>query len=110
MKFNLIVLKSKDIDATKKFYESTSINFVEEKHGDGPRHYSSIINDVVLEIYPTTVASESATIGFCVNDLDDIKSKLISAGGMLIAEASQEKPYLVIRDIDGRTVIFTPST
>jgi lactoylglutathione lyase len=52
MKFNLIVLKSRDIDATMKFYEFLGLHFTEEKHVDGPRHYSSVIDDVVLEIYP----------------------------------------------------------
>jgi lactoylglutathione lyase len=107
MKLNLIVLKSGDIDKTRKFYEMLGCQFIEERHGDGPRHYSSAINDVVLEIYQGKVANEGITIGFCVSDLSYIKNSLFAVGGSVITEPSPDKPYLIIRDIDGRTIIFT---
>jgi lactoylglutathione lyase len=107
MKLNLFVLKSEDIDRTRKFYEALGCQFIEERHGDGPRHYSSVINDVVLEVYKGKVANEGVTIGFCVNDLSNIKDSLPGIGASIITEPSPDMPYLIIQDIDGRTIIFT---
>jgi lactoylglutathione lyase len=110
LKLNLIVLKSKDIDGTRSFFELLGLQFNEEKHGDGPLHYSSVIHDVVLEIYQGKSANENLTIGFCVNDLNDIKNRLPGFGADVITEPSPDKPYLIIRDIDGRTIILTQHT
>jgi lactoylglutathione lyase len=107
MRLNLIVLKSPDIEATKKFYESTGIDFSVEQHGDGPRHYAGIINGVVIEIYPGNAENEGITIGFWVNDLRAMPMTLIRAGGKILAEPTIDSPYLIIRDIDGRRIIFT---
>jgi lactoylglutathione lyase len=107
MKLNLIVLKSPNIEATKTFYESTGINFTVEQHGDGPRHYAGIINGVVMEIYPGSAENEGITLGFWVNDLGVLPTTLIRAGGKILAEPTIDNPYLIIRDIDGRRIIFT---
>jgi predicted enzyme related to lactoylglutathione lyase len=107
MKLNLIVLKSPNVEATKKFYESMGIDFTVEQHGDGLRHYAGIINEVLMESYPGGAGNEGLTMGFCVNDLGALQRTLISAGGKLIAEPTTDNPYLNIRDSDGRRIILT---
>jgi lactoylglutathione lyase len=47
-----LVLKAKDLQKTKNFFESMGLKFVEEKHGQGPVHYACQVGPNVLEIYP----------------------------------------------------------
>lgn len=50
---NTLVIKSKDIEKTRTFLSSFGLVFVEEKHGEGPIHFSTTSSDgKVLEIYP----------------------------------------------------------
>lgn len=51
---NTYVVYDSDIDRLKLFLESFGLSFVEEKHKNGPRHYSSSKDKLVLEIYPTS--------------------------------------------------------
>ena len=47
-----IVLYARDPVATRQFYETVGLAFVEEKHGEGPVHYAHAFPGLVLEIYP----------------------------------------------------------
>jgi catechol 2,3-dioxygenase-like lactoylglutathione lyase family enzyme len=60
MRISLIVLRCVDILKSKVFYEQFGLQFVEEKHGDGPKHFSSQIGETVLELYPI---GKNQTIG-----------------------------------------------
>jgi hypothetical protein len=40
------------MEETKQFFQSIGLEFVEEKHGNGPAHWACEINGNVLEIYP----------------------------------------------------------
>ncbi len=46
------VIRTGDMEGTRRFYEALGLAFVEEQHGDGPRHYACERNGCVLEIYP----------------------------------------------------------
>jgi hypothetical protein len=46
------VIKTADIERLKLFLDGFGFTFIEEQHGDGPRHYSSSYEGLVLEIYP----------------------------------------------------------
>jgi hypothetical protein len=39
-----LVIKTSDIDSLKEFYTLLGLQFVQEKHGAGPLHYSTMIN------------------------------------------------------------------
>ncbi|MBI3269129.1 MAG: hypothetical protein HYZ53_08900 [Planctomycetes bacterium] len=52
MELSLLVLKTDKLEETKRFYEHLGVMFVQEKHGDGPLHYSAALGDLVLEICP----------------------------------------------------------
>ena len=49
---NLLVLRCKDIEVTRRFYEQLGLSFVEEKHGTRPQHYAWESGGFVLELYP----------------------------------------------------------
>ncbi len=39
-----VVIKTSDIDKLREFYTGIGLTFVEEKHGTGPKHFSTTIN------------------------------------------------------------------
>jgi catechol 2,3-dioxygenase-like lactoylglutathione lyase family enzyme len=50
MRLNLLVLRCKSIQVTKAFYEKLGLIFVQEQHGKGAVHYSTYVDEMVLEL------------------------------------------------------------
>lgn len=48
----VFVIKTEEVERTLKFFTQLGLNFVQEKHGNGPIHYACEQNGVVFEIYP----------------------------------------------------------
>ncbi len=105
-RLNLVVIRSTDIDRLRDFYSALlGVEFVPEKHGDGPRHYSCQLGDVVLEIYPArdNVPSQES-VGFLVPNLEEALKRVELTH---IHKAPMQTDYgrlAVIRDPDGRMV------
>lgn len=53
MKMYLMVYYVDDLLRSKGFFENIGFSFVEEMHGNGPRHYAAKIGGTVFEIYPS---------------------------------------------------------
>ena len=51
-RIQLLVLRSKALTQTVDFYSSLGIQFTEERHGNGPLHYSANLSGLLLEVYP----------------------------------------------------------
>lgn len=99
MMINLIVLYCNDINDTKKFYESIGLKFCEEKHGSGPRHYSTKIGDILLELYPSK-KSDNIRLGFSLKSFDEVINK-----HNVIEEFTRgSTKVVVIKDPDNRKV------
>lgn len=107
--FNLIVLKTPNVDVTVEFYRALGLSFVAEQHGRGPRHWAAQIGGVVLEIYPLNdgqPVDNSTRLGFTVGTLAETLSALKSAGVTIAAEPKSTSWGLraVVLDPDGRSV------
>lgn len=50
---DVFVIFTPDVPKMKHFFERLGLEFVQEKHGDGPEHFACAYDDVVLEIYPS---------------------------------------------------------
>ncbi|HWY88456.1 MAG TPA: VOC family protein [Gemmataceae bacterium] len=105
---SLVVLQSGDVQASKDFYSLLGLSFVEEQHGTGPRHYSTTLGALVLEIYPCQGSSPSAPvrIGFRVPSLDQTLDVLRSRGARIVREA-KDSPWgrrAIVEDPDGNRV------
>lgn len=50
---DVLVLRATDVERVRTFFQSMGLQFTQEKHGSGPRHYACQVNGRVLEIYPT---------------------------------------------------------
>lgn len=102
MEINLLVLRCKELEMSKQFYELLGFDFVKEKHGNGPMHYSSQVAGFVLELYPLSGNETvgNSRIGFSLKDIQQVLSQVVTAGQY---EFNGRKVY-VVRDPDGRKV------
>ncbi|QLQ33687.1 MAG: hypothetical protein HZT40_21085 [Candidatus Thiothrix singaporensis] len=48
MKLNLLVLRCRDINASRIFYGQLGMQFVQEQHGSGSVHYAAVFNGMVF--------------------------------------------------------------
>ena len=108
-KFNLLVIRSSDIEAAARFYGLLGLTFCRHSHGQGPEHFASENSGIVFEIYPQRdgkPATNGTRLGFQVDAVDAVLDQLVSSGGRLIS-APQESPWgrrAVVEDLDGRRV------
>lgn len=106
---NLLVLRCKDIEVTRRFYEKLGVDFVEEKHGAGPQHYASEIAGVVLELYPAAEdqAPDNIRIGFSTPFLADLSGNLRHNAAVNILKqphVTADRLMMLLQDPDGRKV------
>ncbi len=106
----LVVIKSPDIQNLKAFYEEIGIEFKEERHGEGPLHYSANLNGIIFEIYPQKIGtkpSKGAPIGFKVKNLETVLNQKLILHSIEIIEPLEKTEWgnrVVIKDPDGRRV------
>ncbi len=99
----LLVLKTRDLKALRRFYEALGIRFQQEQHGSGPAHYSAQLGALVLELYPLPTGGSSAPterLGLQVERLEDI---LRAHDG----EVERRGEVVIVQDPDGRKVELT---
>ena len=105
---NLIVLRCANIRLTKQFYELLGLEFVEEKHDEGPVHYSSKIGGCVFELYPVRRGQDPCNnrLGFGVNDLESLLREMHELGVEIPVRSINDGPtqVAIVRDPDNRNV------
>jgi predicted enzyme related to lactoylglutathione lyase len=110
---NLIVLRVADIERAEAFYRLLGLSFYKHAHGSGPEHYTSSVNDTVLELYPATPEQpvcSSTRIGFSVEDGEGLVSRLASVSGAKVIVAPKSSEWgrrAVVADPDGHRVELT---
>ena len=52
VRLSLVVLKTREVDSLRRFYNALGVELTEEQHGKGPLHFAGPVGDVVLELYP----------------------------------------------------------
>lgn len=75
---SLVVLRVRDLEASRSFYERVGLDLRPEQHGRGPAHLSATLGGVVVELYPRSdgPGSDGTRLGFVVPDLDAIVGRL----------------------------------
>jgi len=105
---NLLVLRCRDLEKAKSFYECFGMSFQRHAHGSGPEHYAAEDDRGVFELYPLSSDATSADnggLGFAQPDLVAVSAKLVSRG--VAPQPITDKPWgktFVVRDPDGRRV------
>ncbi|MDB4537197.1 VOC family protein [Akkermansiaceae bacterium] len=113
--FNLLVIRSENIDRAVKFYEAIGLTFDKHSHGKGPEHYACEKNGLVFEIYPLS-SKQPTTIGirlgFAVNDVDILIETLPQIGAAIISSPKDSEwgRRAVVKDLDGHTVELVEGT
>jgi len=106
-----VVLRVPDLERSASFYRSLGLALTEEKHGDGPLHYSfPLSSDVVCELYPLRVANpapaQGIRLGFAVPDPDRVRAEL-ARSGYNISDGHTPGSFLVV-DPSGNQVEVAP--
>ena len=103
---SLVVLRSQNMRDTQLFYQCLlGKEFEEEQHENGPKHYSCLLGEFILEIYPQrTDERGTVQLGFIVDSLEQILD-------CVAPEYVRRGPFdtvdgrgLLLRDPDGRLV------
>lgn len=76
VKLNLLVLRCRDIQASKQFYEGLGMQFVQEQHGNGPAHFAAECDGMVFELYPLkpSEAADNIRLGF---QTDTVRERIL---------------------------------
>jgi catechol 2,3-dioxygenase-like lactoylglutathione lyase family enzyme len=114
---SLLVLRTGDLERSLRFYRALGLRFIEEQHGNGPRHYAcSLGGDAVLELYPGQPGSAperrfagATMLGFRVDVLSQTMCALAQLDVVVLtAPGSSSVPSrAVVQDPDGRAVELT---
>lgn len=110
--FLTICLDDSKVEITRRFYERIGHQFTPERHGNGLPHFSSEIESVTLEIYPSIKAisvEDHLFIGFNVDDPETMKSQLIQRFGGSEGVATTKTGIATLRDPNGILVRLFPT-
>jgi catechol 2,3-dioxygenase-like lactoylglutathione lyase family enzyme len=104
---NLLVLRCRDLEQARTFYECFGMAFEKHAHGRGPEHYAHEDERGVFELYPvpTDGTADNTGLGFSAGCLEDVSTRLLAAG--FAPEPSKQTPWgrtFVVRDPDRRRV------
>ncbi|MEO0377724.1 MAG: VOC family protein [Cyanobacteria bacterium P01_A01_bin.17] len=104
---NLLVIRSSNIEESRRFYECLGLSFELHQHDKGAQHFAAEHHGLVFEIYPAQGKDTTATrLGFAVEKLDQVLAELIASGGKA-RETPKESPWgrrAVVVDPDGHKV------
>ncbi|MEL6457444.1 MAG: VOC family protein [Cyanobacteria bacterium J06621_15] len=106
---NLIVIRVKDLEISKKFYERLGINFVCEQHGNGEKHLCAMLSGIVFEIYPSNnnnIDTSAVRLGFRVSSVDKTIEELQAIETDIISPPKNSSwgKRAVIVDPDGHKI------
>lgn len=104
---NLIVLRCRDVEISREFYQCFGLILSKHKHDTGPEHYAHEDERGVFELYPAPpgTPADSTGLGFGTEALEALAVKLTEAG--FSPQPIRLNPWgrtFVVRDPDGRRV------
>ncbi|MDO8628192.1 MAG: hypothetical protein Q7R56_00370 [Nanoarchaeota archaeon] len=108
MRINLLVLRTQHLEPLKTFYE-TLLGTTFERHTDhGPAHYSTNIQDLVLELYPTAHDNHPTDMpGLAVENIETFLRKIPTTAIHLAMHNTARGTAAIIKDPDGRLIYLT---
>jgi catechol 2,3-dioxygenase-like lactoylglutathione lyase family enzyme len=104
---NLLVLRCRDLEASRAFYETFGFRFTKHAHAAGPEHYAHEDDRGVLELYPATSPNrgDMTGVGFAVANLEAARQQFQTAS--FAPGPIRDNPWgrsFVVRDPDERRV------
>ncbi len=112
IQLNLVVIFSTDIDRAEQFYRLLGLDFIKHRHGSGPEHYTCELGEMIFEIYPSQIDTDSigsVRLGFQVVSVDTAIAELMKQGAKIISlpQNSSWGRRAVVVDPDGHRVELT---
>lgn len=109
-RLNLLVIRASNLELSRTFYEHLGFALKQEKHGQGPSHYSCSIGDTIFELYPCTGRAVPSTVrlGLRLSDAKSAIDRLRSEG--LLREAPRmvdrecAPTVCIVKDPDGNSI------
>ncbi len=104
---NLLVLRCRNLETCKTFYEQLSFSFQREQHGSGPVHYAAELEGLVLELYPLKqdTPPDQTRLGFRLSVEGSLEELLARAKIDILSRYDfQQQRILVVQDPEGRKV------
>lgn len=84
----LLVLKTRQVEQLRLFYQTLGIGFTEEQHGKGPVHFADRAGDVLIEVYPLrddgSPVDSSTRLGFAVGNVAEVIRALEGIGTKVV--------------------------
>ena len=110
MNIRLIVIRTADMQRLVAFYELLGLNWEYHRHGESPFHYSTEVNETVLEIYPLAKeqvgADKNLRLGFGIERFEETMMLLKEKGVRFFSEP-READFgfsAIVIDPDGRKI------
>ena len=109
----LLVLKTRQVEQLRLFYQTLGVEMAREQHGKGPVHFAGRAGDVVIEVYPLPddagPVDPSTRLGFAVEDVAEVFRALEGIGAKIVTPPKETVWGLqrVVKDPDGRLVEVT---
>ena len=100
----LVVVRCRDLEQSRRFYQATGRVLTAEQHGTGPLHYSSQMGTTVLEFYPASAAPSNVRLGVSVTDVTAAVESVRAIGGRVDREPTAQMSTVLVRDPDNNTV------
>jgi lactoylglutathione lyase len=104
IQLTLLVLRCRDLEASRGFYAALGLVLVPEQHGTGPGHYSCQLGTTVLELYPASEPTSSVRLGVAVPDVAKVLEAIRATGGRVEREPTTEPHTALVRDPDDNPV------
>ncbi len=109
MQIKLIVIRTNEPEKLANFYSLLGLVFEYHQHGNSPFHYSAIIGETVLEIYPLaknqTEPDKHLRLGFTVDNFEQILEKLRQNEVIFSAPTNTAFGFLtIVSDPEGRKI------
>ncbi len=80
MQLSLVVIRTHQPERVKGFYEALGLQFREEKHGNGPVHFSAGVGQTVFEVYPLPTSIEKVDATTRLSFTQRMKNSLCRSG------------------------------
>lgn len=110
MEIRLLVIRTLEIERLANFYALLGLTFEYHKHGKSPYHYSALVGNTILEIYPLakgqTEADKELRLGFALDDFENAMTTLKDRDVEFVSEPMQTDYgfMAIIKDPDGRRI------
>lgn len=106
----LLVLKTRQLEQLREFYQALGVELSQDRHGNGPAHYAGRVGETVLEVYPLAedagAVDATTRLGFAVGDLGQVVEALRASGAGVTSppKLTTWGMRAVVQDPDGRAV------